>query len=103
MENFVDELVAEESIESMSNGPINAAWRDDLAEAAALVLADDGRRDRYDFTGPTAWTMSDLATEIGLQQGRSVPFRTLSEPAFLRQAAAEGMPDFLRQIRSTSR
>jgi NAD(P)H dehydrogenase (quinone) len=98
LENFVDQLVEEDSVESVSDGPVNAAWRGDLAEAAALVLADDDRRDVYDFTGPTAWRMSDLAAEIERQQGRPVPFRRLSEHDFLRQSAAEGMPDFLRQI-----
>ncbi|MFN8190289.1 MAG: NAD(P)H-binding protein [Nocardioidaceae bacterium] len=98
LESFVDDLVAEPSVDAVSDGLINAAWRDDLAEAAARVLADDARREVYDFTGPTAWRMSELAAEIGRQQGRPMPFRRLSEHDFLRQSAAEGMPDFLRQI-----
>ncbi|MCB0907872.1 MAG: NAD(P)H-binding protein [Nocardioidaceae bacterium] len=98
LESFVDDLVGEPSVEAVSDGPINAAWRDDLAEAAARVLADDARLEVYDFTGPTAWRMSDLAAEIERQQGRPMPFRRLSEHDFLRHAAGEGAPDFLRQI-----
>lgn len=98
LDNFVDGLVGEDGIEALSDGPINAAWRSDLAEAAARVLADDDRLPSYDFTGPTAFRMSELAAEIAAVTGRPMPFRTLAEAEFTRQLAAEGVPEFLREI-----
>lgn len=98
LDNLVDALVGESSVEALCDGPLNAAWRSDLAEAAARVFVDPGRRDCYDFTGPEAFRTSQIAAEVAAVTGVPMPFRTLTEEEFLRQLAHEGVPEFLRKI-----
>jgi NAD(P)H dehydrogenase (quinone) len=58
---------------------LNTATRADLAEAAAVVMTDEGHVGRaYDFTG-RLWTYPQLADALALIGGRAVTYREVPE------------------------
>jgi NAD(P)H dehydrogenase (quinone) len=58
---------------------LNTATRADLAEAAAVILTDDGHSGRaYDFTG-RIWTYPQLADVLTRVSGRTVTYREVPE------------------------
>lgn len=60
---------------SSTNGRgMNTATRDDLAEAAAVVLTESTRAASYDFTG-LLWTYPELAHVLSEISGRPVRYR----------------------------
>ncbi len=60
---------------SSTNGRgMNTATRDDLAEAAAIVLTESARAASYDFTG-LLWTYPELAHVLSEISGRPVRYR----------------------------
>jgi len=64
------------------DGRVSVVARDDIADAAAVVLTEAGHAGAtYDMTGPEALTMAEMAAEISRATGRDVVFRneTLEE------------------------
>lgn len=85
-------------IGSAGEGRISAAARADYAEAAVAVLTSDGHGGKtYELAGDEAWTLSDLATEISLQSGRTIPYRNLSEADYAAALTGFGLPEPLSQ------
>jgi NAD(P)H dehydrogenase (quinone) len=69
---FVPRVVDGELTGSAGGRGLNTAFRSDLAQAAAIVLTEDGHVDRaYDFTGPL-WTHPGVAEALGIPY-REVP------------------------------
>jgi uncharacterized protein YbjT (DUF2867 family) len=63
--------------------------REDVAAAAAVVLADDGHAGAiYDITGPEALTLAEAAEQVGQAAGRPVTY----VPETLEQARASRAP-----------
>ncbi|GLZ34403.1 hypothetical protein Lesp02_65900 [Lentzea sp. NBRC 105346] len=61
-ENFLPLLQADEVATSTGDGRIASAARDDLAEAAAVVLTTTGHENSvYELTGAAAWSFPELA------------------------------------------
>jgi NAD(P)H dehydrogenase (quinone) len=68
-------IEAEELTSSTGTWGLNTASRADLAEAAAVVLTDEGHSGRaYDFTG-RLWTYPQLADVLTRMSGRTVTYR----------------------------
>ena len=86
-------------IGAAQGGRISAAPRADYAAAAATLLVDGGEPGRaYELAGDTAWSLADLAREIGRQAERDIAYIDMSPAdygAALRQA---GLPDFLADL-----
>lgn len=61
------------------DGRVASASRKDFAEAAAVVLTEDGHIGRtYELGGDVAWTYDELAAAISEISGREVEYRRLS-------------------------
>ncbi|KUN01077.1 NAD(P)-dependent oxidoreductase [Streptomyces yokosukanensis] len=77
-----------------ADGPVSWTAHDDLADAAAAVLADEGR-----FDGPTppltaaeALTFDDIAALTGALTGRAVKRITVPDGRFAEQMMGHGVP-----------
>ncbi|RON08562.1 NAD(P)-dependent oxidoreductase [Pseudomonas brassicacearum] len=78
---------------SAGEGRISSATREDLAEAAAVVLTADGHANTtYELVGDTSWTLADLAAEISKQTGKNIPYRNLPEADYAAALEGVGLP-----------
>lgn len=85
-------------IGSASDGRISAAPRADFAEAAAVVLTSTGHDGKnYELAGDDAWTLAELAAEISLQTGRTIPYRNLPPFEYAIALAGYGLPESLAE------
>jgi uncharacterized protein YbjT (DUF2867 family) len=66
---------------------------DDIADVAVAALSDDRHIGRlYELTGPRLLTFEDALGEIGAATGRDIRLTRVSEAAFTRELAGQGMP-----------
>jgi NAD(P)H dehydrogenase (quinone) len=79
---------------SAGDGRVSAATRADYAAAAAAVLTGDGHEGRaYELGGDEAFTLAELAAEIGTQAGEPVGYLDLPEDEYARLLAGAGLPE----------
>jgi NAD(P)H dehydrogenase (quinone) len=77
-----------------SDGRISAAARADYADAAAVVLTADGHAGKtYELAGDAAFSLAELASEIGRQAGKSIGYVNLSEPEYKKVLLGAGLPE----------
>ena len=78
---------------SVGDGRVASASRADFADAAAVVLLEDGHLGQvYELGGDVAWTFTDLAAAISEVTGRPVeytPLSTQEHAAALRNAGLD--------------
>ncbi|MBQ4915062.1 SDR family oxidoreductase [Maribacter sp. MMG018] len=96
-ENYTDSLKATIELGTLygasGNGKINSATREDLAEAAAIVLTTEGHEGKtYELAGDEAYTMSDYAQEISKQTGKKIPYVDLPEGEYAEVLEKAGLP-----------
>lgn len=80
-------------IGNAGQGRISSAARADYAEAAVTVLtggAHDGRT--YELAGDDAYTLTDLASELSMQSGRTIPYADLPEREYAAILVQAGVP-----------
>ena len=86
-------------IGSAGNGRMASASRGDLAEAAAIILTlDDQAGKIYDLTGDTAWTLSELATEVAEQSGVPVTYTDVPAEQYRGILQQAGLPDHVVEL-----
>lgn len=74
-------------------GRISSAARADYALAAArAVLGAAQPGETYELAGDRAWTLADLATEIGLATGKPTAYANLSAAEYAGVLASVGLP-----------
>ena len=79
---------------SAGNGKISSATREDLAEAAAVVLSSEGHIGKvYELAGDEAYTLKDLAAAISQQTGKDIPYTNLSETEYAGVLSSIGIPE----------
>jgi NAD(P)H dehydrogenase (quinone) len=79
---------------SAGDGRVSAATRADYAAAAAAVLTGDGHAGRaYELGGDEAFTLAELAAEIGAQAGQPVSYLDLPEDEHARLLTSAGLPE----------
>ena len=72
----------------------SAATRNDYAQAAVAALVGNGHNGRtYELAGSKAFTLPDLAEEIGRQAGHLVRFVELAEQDYANLLRGNGIPD----------
>lgn len=75
------------------DGRLASAARADYATAAAAVLMHDDPEDRiYELAGDTAYTMAELAAEIGRHVNKKIEYKDLSEEEYKAALVDSGMP-----------
>ncbi|CAM3038944.1 SDR family oxidoreductase [Paenibacillus sediminis] len=83
-----------EMITSAGNGKLNVATRNDLALAAATVLAQDGHENKvYNLTAPTAWSFDELAQILSEVSGKKVVHRSTSEAEVVEDLKKAGVAE----------
>ena len=76
------------------DGPVSWTARADLAEADAILLAQEGRLDDITppLTAPEAFTMADLAAVASEITGRKIKHVTVSDDEWREGKIAQGTP-----------
>jgi NAD(P)H dehydrogenase (quinone) len=75
------------------DGRVSSAARADFAAAAAAVLTGQGHAGQtYELAGDTAFTLAELADEIGRQTGRSIAYADMTADAFAALLVQIGVP-----------
>ncbi|MBV8576725.1 MAG: SDR family NAD(P)-dependent oxidoreductase, partial [Acetobacteraceae bacterium] len=75
------------------DGRFSSAARRDYAEAAAVVLANDGHAGTtYELAADAAFTLAELAAEVSRQSGKTVVYNDLPEAAFRDVLTGAGLP-----------
>lgn len=81
-------------IGSAQNGKISSASRQDFAEAAAIVLADEKHKGKiYELAGDESFTLEELAKEISKQTGKDIPYKNLPEAEYSKTLKGFGLPE----------
>ncbi|MDQ2894252.1 MAG: NAD(P)H-binding protein [Actinomycetota bacterium] len=77
------------------DGPVAWTTQADLAEAAALILAEEGRFDGPSpaLTAGEALTFDDVAAILADLTGREVKCQTIQDEDFVSAQVSEGMPE----------
>lgn len=85
-------------VTAAGEGKIGWVLRDDLALAAAAVLAGPGHENTvYELSG-RPHTHSDLAAAIGQAKGRVIPVQHLDDAGYRRMLTGFGLPGFLVEL-----
>ncbi|MFY8208345.1 MAG: SDR family oxidoreductase [Caulobacter sp.] len=97
LENYDDAIAgalnAGAFIGSAGEGRISAAARADYAEAAAVVLTEEGHAGKvYELGGDDSFTLAQLAAEVSRQAGRTLPYNDLPESEYARILQTFGLP-----------
>jgi len=80
---------------SAGRGRIAAASRQDFAEAAVAVLTNPVAGQVFELAGDTAFTLTDLATEISRQVGKNIVYRNLPPTDYRAILLQAGLPENL--------
>lgn len=81
-------------IGSAGEGKISSATRADFAEAAAVVLTEEGHVGKvYELAGDESYTLTDLAAEISKQTGKDIPYQNLPEEEYAKILKSLGLPE----------
>lgn len=86
-ENYTDSIPgaveAGAFVGSAGDGKISSATREDFAEAATVVLTNEGHIGKvYELAGDEAYTLKDFAAEISKQTGKDIPYKNLPESKY---------------------
>jgi len=85
-------------IGSAATGKISGASRDDLAEAAAVVLTSQDQAGKVYELGGTAFTKADLVAAVSQLTGKPLVYQDVAVDAYAQALAAGGFPLFLAEI-----
>ncbi|WP_030902477.1 SDR family oxidoreductase [Streptomyces sp. NRRL F-5126] len=78
---------------------IATAPRTDYAEAAALVLREDGHLGKaYELSGDVAWAFDEFADEVSRQSGRRVVHRAVSPAEHKAALVGAGLPEGFAEV-----
>ncbi|MCJ2877608.1 SDR family oxidoreductase [Rhizobium pusense] len=86
-------------IGAAGNGKFSGASREDLAEAAAVVLTspEDQSGKVYELGG-TTWTKADLVAAISQVTGRPLVYQDMPVEAYTQVLVSSGIPQFMAEI-----
>ena len=92
--HLISRGIAAGEIRAPEDGPVSWTTRADLAEADALVLAEEGRLNGITppLTAPEAFTLADLAAIASELTGRDIKRVTLTDAEWHSATVAQGVP-----------
>ena len=78
---------------SAQEGRISSATRKDYADAAAVVLTSEGQAGKvYELAGDESYSLSELATEVAKQSGKTVVYNDLPQEQYKTVLIGLGLP-----------
>jgi NAD(P)H dehydrogenase (quinone) len=90
-------------IGSAGAGRIASAARADYAEAAAVVLTQDGHAGKtYELAGDAAYTLSEFAAELSHRSGKTVPYVDLPQAEYRAALLGAGLPEPIADLLADS-
>lgn len=94
--HFAGEKVLETGIFLPSeNGKVPYALRNEMGEAAANVLMQDGHENKtYNITGNEMYSYDDVARELSSLSGKTVTYTSADPVVFTEQLKQFGVPEF---------
>jgi len=103
VENYTGSLAAALAhgalVGGAGEGRIAAAARADYAEAAAVVLTStQAPAAIYELAGDQAFTLAELAAEVSLQSGKTIPFQNLPQQAYAELLKNVGLPAAMAEL-----
>ncbi|EPM69686.1 hypothetical protein A584_13560 [Pseudomonas syringae pv. theae ICMP 3923] len=89
---------------SADEGRISSASRLDYAEAAAVLLtsSEDQSGRVYELAGDESYTLTEFATELSKQAGKTLPYVNLPQAEFEAALIQAGLPDFVARLLADS-
>lgn len=85
------------------DGRLNAATRVDFAEAAAVVVAEEGHAGQvYELGGDSAFTLAEYAAELASQAGAAVTYQDLSVADYAAALVGAGLDEGYAMALATS-
>ncbi|WP_063043350.1 NAD(P)H-binding protein [Nocardia pseudovaccinii] len=81
-------------VSNLGDGRIATATRGDLAEAAAVVLAEKDKHDGtiYELSGDSAWNYHEFAASAAEVLGHDVEYIAVEDETYAQQLQSGGMP-----------
>lgn len=90
-------------IGAAGEGRFAAAARADFAEAIAVTASTNGHDNAvYELAGDSAFTMAELAAEVGRQTGRQIPYQNLPPEAYAGVLVSVGLPEGFAHVLADS-
>ena len=84
---------------SAQEGRISSATREDYADAAAIVLTSEGQAGKiYELAGDESYSLSELATEVAKQSGKTVAYNDLPQEQYKAVLIGMGLPEGLAEL-----
>ncbi len=86
-------------IGAAGDAKISSAARADYAEAAAVALTQSGHEGKtYELAGDEAYTLAELAAEVGKQLGKPISYINLTEDEYAAKLAGFGLPEPVAKV-----
>ena len=83
---------------SAGNGKFSSAARADFAEAAVVVLTENGHEGKiYELAGDEPYTLADYAAEISRQTGKNIVYNNLPVGEYAKVLESFGLPGFVAE------
>lgn len=83
---------------SAGNGKFSSAARADFAEAAVVVLTENGHEGKiYELAGDEPYTLADYAAEIARQTGKNIVYNNLPVGEYAKVLESFGLPGFVAE------
>ncbi|MDQ0219178.1 SDR family oxidoreductase [Peribacillus cavernae] len=96
LQSFID---SGSIVTSAGEGRINTVTRNDLALAAATVLAEDGHENRvYELASAVAWNYDDLAEILSDVSGKTVTHQYVTDSEAFNGMVIAGLPEGLARF-----
>lgn len=92
-ENLASALQFGQMIGAAGEGRFSSASRQDYATAAAVVLTQSGHEGKiYELAGDHAFTMAELAKEVGHQANKTITYQDMTEADYEKALVGFGLP-----------
>ena len=90
-----DQVVEHGSIvQPAADGKLNAVLREELAEAAAVILTTEGHENKtYPLTNSNSYTYEEIAKELSEKVGKTITYQSPEADAFAKMLSDAGVPE----------
>ncbi|MBF4997393.1 NAD(P)H-binding protein [Nocardia sp. BSTN01] len=94
-QDFAAAVATGKIVSNLGDGRIATATRQDLAEAAAVTLAEIDKHDNtiYELSGDTAWNYAEFAAAAGEALGREIEYIAVDDDTYAQQLQSAGIDE----------
>lgn len=94
-QDFAAAVATGKIVSNLGDGLIATATRQDLAEAAAVTLAEIDKHDNtiFELSGDTAWNYGEFAAAAGEALGREIEYIAVDDETYAQQLQSAGLDE----------